>query len=81
MGAKQGKICLVYVLQYRSHIHVYVYVYISFTLVPMKFQAALYLKWKIHSSKAMTWIIKKFGSLVLSRESRLPCLSQEIRSA
>lgn len=51
MGAKQGKTCLVYVLQYRSHTHVYVYVYISFTLVPMKFQAALYLNWKIRSCK------------------------------
>lgn len=81
MGAKQGKTYLGYVLQYSSHTHTYVYVYLSFILVPMKFQAALYLKQKICSSKAMTWIIKKFGSHVLSRESRLPYLRQEIRSA
>lgn len=39
MGAEQGKICLVYALQYISC----VYSYICVTLAPIQFQAALYL--------------------------------------
>lgn len=76
MAAGQGKTCLVYVAQYISHTRVYISQSGNHQV-----SGCFIFNQKIHSSNAMTWITKKFASLVLSRESRLPYLRQEIRSA
>lgn len=72
MGAGQGKTCF---CMYCNIYHIYTYHFGTHQV-----SGCFVIDQKNLSSTAMTQIVKKFPSLVLSRESVLPHLRQEIRS-